>query len=375
MASRKVLKVRALRTFHGGGIPLYSFFIPGGLVLRIAQISRVGRDGQAVLEGFQRKEIRSHVKSIVEYLEGERVLFPNAIILSMSAEVEFKLSRGRHHRGLMAGADSGILEIPVYSSGQPVAWIVDGQQRSIALSQSKGQEILVPIIGFVSSNVELLREQFILVNKAKPLSNRLINELLPTVATVSIPRDLAPRRIPSELCTLLNQDENSPFYGLISQISSMDKEGSIVRDTAVVNMIRRSISNPLGALAAYKTNLESSPDIAMMYQVLLTFWSSVKIVFDDAWAKNPTQSRLMHSAGIEAMGILMDRLMARSFGQPNQGELICKWLQSIAPYCHWTSGTWESIGIKWNDIQNTGKHIKILADALVHLDFKLNTTI
>lgn len=375
MASKKILKVRSLRTFHGGSIALFSFFIPGSQVLRIAQISRVGRDDESVLEGFQRKEIRSHVKSIVEYLEGERVLFPNAIILSMSTEVVFKMSRGRHHRGLMSGADSGILEIPVYTSGQPVAWIVDGQQRSLALSQSKGTDILVPIIGFISSDVELLREQFILVNKARPLSNRLINELLPTVSAISIPRDLAPRRIPSELCSLLNQDANSPFFGLISQISSADKDPGIVRDTAVVNMIRRSINSPLGALATYKSNAENGPDIGMMYKVLSTFWSSVKVVFGEAWAKPPTESRLMHSAGIEAMGILMDRLLARSIGQPNQNECICRWLSAIAPYCRWTNGTWESLGLKWNDIQNTGKHVKALADALVQLDFKLNNTI
>ena len=49
------------------------------------------------------------------------------------------------------------------------------------------------------------REQFILVNKAKPLPTRLINELLPEVSAM-LPRDLNARRLPSELCNLLNRD-------------------------------------------------------------------------------------------------------------------------------------------------------------------------
>ena len=42
------------------------------------------------------------------------------------------------------------------------------------------------------------REQFILVNKAKPLPTRLINELLPETGGIVLPRDLSARKVPSE---------------------------------------------------------------------------------------------------------------------------------------------------------------------------------
>lgn len=42
------------------------------------------------------------------------------------------------------------------------------------------------------------------MNKAKPLPTRLINELLPEV-DVLLPRDLASRKLPSELCNVLNR--------------------------------------------------------------------------------------------------------------------------------------------------------------------------
>ena len=35
-------------------------------------------------------------------------------------------------------------------------------------------------------------------------------------------------------------------------------------------------------------------------------------VFPEAWGRPPTESRLMHSAGIEAMSLLMDRIMSRA---------------------------------------------------------------
>jgi DGQHR domain-containing protein len=71
-----------------------------------------------------------------------------------------------------------------------VAWIVDGQQRSLALAKADNPDIAVPVIGFVSDSLAIRREQFILVNKAKPLPTRLINELLPETGDILLPRDL-----------------------------------------------------------------------------------------------------------------------------------------------------------------------------------------
>ena len=92
----------------------------------------------------------------------------------------------------------------------------------------------------------------------------------------------------------------------------------MITDTALVKMIRASIQNPLGALASFKAVGDESADIQAMYRTLSTFWSAVRDVFSDAWGLPPTRSRLMHSAGIEAMGVLMDRVYARHAGKPNE---------------------------------------------------------
>jgi len=94
------ITVRALRTKQGDGADVYSFFMKGSEIVHVAEISRVARDEEDVLKGFQRKEIQNHVKGIVEYLDKGQILFPNAIILAVSSDVIFKQSRGPTPRGV-----------------------------------------------------------------------------------------------------------------------------------------------------------------------------------------------------------------------------------------------------------------------------------
>lgn len=361
------LVIRALRTQQGDRLTVYAFFVKGGDIVRVADISRIERSDTEGLKGFQRTEIKNHVKGIVDYLNHGQVLFPNAIILAMSPEVIFKASRGTKPTGDESIAESGTLTIPIHTEGNRVAWIVDGQQRSLALSQAKDKNIPVPVIGFVSDSLDVQREQFILVNKAKPLPGRLINELLPETSGVTLPKDLSSRKVPSELCNLLNQDKSSPFYKLIKRISDeKHKSGSVITDTAVITVIRNSLNNPLGALSQFRSaNGKDGIDLEGMYRVLCTYWSAVREVFPDAWGKDPRKSRLMHSTGILAMGVLMDRIYARLSSVDEDFKSIKRELERIEPSCRWTSGTWDLIGTPWNEIQNTPKDIKKLQDVLV----------
>jgi DGQHR domain-containing protein len=367
-SKQQELVLPAVRAIQGTNVPVYSFFLPGSQVLKIASISRVYRDEHEELQGFQRKEIRHHVRAITEFLDQGAVLFPNAIILSISSEVEFIRARGRRSKDSIEDATIGRLRIPLRPDGQPIAWIVDGQQRALALSATTNTDLLVPVVAFVSEDVNVQREQFVLVNKARPLPSRLINELLPEVFTY-IPRDLAPRKIPSELCNLLNQDNNSPFHNLIRRSSNQSQEGAVVVDTALINLMRRSIRHPLGALSPFKTGESGQPDVSQMYKTMVFFWSVVKEVFPDAWGKPPVESRLMHSAGLEAMGYLMDRIMSRAYGQRDMQNEVHNSLARIAPNCAWTQGIWEPAGLQWNEIQNTPRHIRTLADLLIQYDY------
>lgn len=360
------IALRALKTQQVDGVNIYAFFVPGADLLRIADISRVHRDEDGGLQGFQRKEIRNHVQSIVEFLDQGPVLFPNAIILAISPAAQFICARGSKPAGDVEASVAGTLRIPMPADGSKAAWIVDGQQRSLALAQAKNRSFPVPVVAFVSEDLAIHREQFILVNKARPLPPRLINELLPEVDGV-LPRDLAPRRIPSELVNLLNISSDSPFKNTIRRLSE-DNNEAVITDTALVKVIRNSINSPLGALAPFKATASRSADIAAMYGLLVAFWSAVREVFPDAWGRPATESRLMHSAGIEAMGFLMDRIMSRATGSVDPRRHAFDALERIAPQCCWTSGRWADLDRDWNDLQNVGRDIRMLSDQLARLD-------
>ncbi|MNG33187.1 hypothetical protein D3C84_1193800 [compost metagenome] len=75
----------------------------------------------------------------------------------------------------------------------------------------------------------------------------------------------------------------------------------------------------------------------------------------------------MHSAGIIAMGVLMDRIYAKIGGQRETYEAVLQELARVAPYCAWTSGQWPMINVQWNEIQSTPQDIKALQETLIRL--------
>lgn len=363
--------VRALRATQGDCVPVYSFFIPGHELLQVAAIARLGRSVKGKLDGFQRGDIKRHVAAITEFLDSGQVLFPNAIILALSSRAKFVRSRGKEPDGATSSGEIGTLYMPTIASGFPAAWIVDGQQRSLALSQSRNGDLAVPVVAFVSEDLAIQREQFILVNKAKPLSPRLVDELLPEVDAY-LPRDLATRKLPSALVDKLNRSVQSPFHTLIKRASDGPEATGVVNDRALVSAIRRRIESPLGALATFRKSGTRAADVDAMYKMLLDFWGAVKRAFPDAWGLPPTHSRLMHSVGIEAVSSLMDSLYMRLPPDEEAENFLLRSLQAIAPYCSWHRGRWSDIDKNWNELEYTSRDVRELTEQLVRLDSEVN---
>jgi DGQHR domain-containing protein len=360
-----VLAVRAVRTFQAGKA-VYAFFVAGADLLKIADISRVHRDAEGSLQGFQRKGIRSHVQAITEYLDQGPALFPNSIILAISPRARFTAARGERPEGDLRVAEAGTLRIPIPKDGMRAAWIVDGQQRSLALSQAKDKGFPVPVVAFASEELSVHREQFILVNKAKPLDPRLINELLPEVDAY-FPRDLAARKIPSLLVHRLQTAPDSPLQGIIRRVSE-GESAAVIIDSALIKGIRQSIASGLGALGPLKASGSQPADVDGMYRVLIAFWAAARDAFPEAWGRPATESRLMHSAGVEAMSLLMDRVMSRAAPGVDLYAHAYEALTRIAPHCRWTYGRWTELQRDWNEIQNVARDIKMLSSHLARLD-------
>jgi DGQHR domain-containing protein len=364
---RKIIRRRALRLEQDPAHPLYLFSLTGDELLAIAEISRISRNDAGKLIGYQRPEVKRHVQDIVEYLDGDHVLFPNSLILALSSGVRFRSSRGPGARDGLS--TSGVLEIPLPKASQAKpAWIVDGQQRVIALSKSKHRGFPIPVNAFVADEVDLQRDQFLRVNNAKPLPRGLITELLPEVSS-PLPAKLSAKKIPSAICDWLNRSEVSPFFGLIRRASTpkADKSQTIITDTSVVKMLEESLTHPTGCLFPYRNIATGETDFEGICSVLVAYWTAVKKVFPDAWGKPPEKSRLMHGAGVRAMGRLMDRIMPAIDANGHKAvEYVERELRRIAPGCRWTSGTWDDMNdLPWNEVENVPRHIRLLSSVLV----------
>lgn len=365
MKTRPPLTVRALRTYQAG-LPLYSFFLPGAMVLEIADLCRASRSERGLI-GFQRDSIKRHISGIVDYLNTGDVLFPNAILLAVSPQASFSRSRGPVPAGLVEAGDAGVLRLPRPSDGSKCAWIVDGQQRSIALAQAVDCHRAVPVVAFVSDDIQRHREQFILVNKARPLPRRLVDELLPELDARHLPPDMAVRQIPSALVNRLDCDASSPFHELVRRPTSPKVPTRVVLDAALLRVLQRQIEKPIGALAVHRSVNARSSNPTAMYQDVCVFWASVREAFPEAWGLPPERSRLMHSAGIMAMGALMDYLTPSANSMPNAREYFARTLNHMAPHCAWVDGTWPELDRAWNEIESTPRDIRILTEQLIRL--------
>lgn len=362
--SSSVLRCPALRIHQGGAHPVYSFSLTGDELLRVAAIDRLGRNAEGRLVGYQRPAVRRHIQNIVEYLNSEEVLFPNAVILALSTRARFKPSRGQngHHTVY------GLLEIPLpRPDEEATAFIVDGQQRTLALSKSRRRDRPVPVNAFIADEPAVQRDQFLRINSAKPLPRSLITELLPEIRT-PLPRHLAVNRAPSLMVELLNNDPESPFHGLIRRpsLQAGQRRRAVVTDSSLIRMLRESFHTPGACLFWHKSIALNRTDVPGARRVLFVYWDAVRHTFPEAWGLPPSRSRLMHGVGIRAMGRLMDRIMIGIDANDDRAYAAVRAeLAKVAPHCAWTRGTWEGLGYRWNDLQNVPAHVRMLSDFIV----------
>jgi DGQHR domain-containing protein len=345
---------RALRIEQNGAHPLYLFGLTGDEILSVADFSRVSRDDAGKLIGYQRPQVKRHIQDIVEYLDSGEIVFPNSIILALSSQARFTGSRGPQVGNALV--TSGTLELPIPRNNEPKpAWVVDGQQRVLALSKCKRRDLIVPVNAFIADQVELQRDQFLRINNTKPIPRGLLTELLPAVSS-PLPRHLELRKIPAAICDLLNTEGESPFCGLIQRASSQpeSRKQAVIADASIVKMLQESLTSPTGCLFPYRNIATNFTDMDGIWAVLVVYWSAVKRVFPDAWGKPPAKSRLMHGTGIQAMGRLMDKVMA-SINPRHDGalDMVEQELRLVEPACHWSQGRWPDLdNLRWDEIQN-----------------------
>lgn len=358
------LRLPAIQVRQGQNRMLYSFAVDGKLLSSFTTISRVSRNDAFEIQGYQRPEVLSHIAEIRSYLESDNPMIPNALVIAFDQTVRFELM-SREEDTELNYSQMGTLIIPIDPDLHPdkkPGWIVDGQQRTAAIRDANVLSFPICAVGFIASDAQEQREQFILVNSTKPLPKGLVYELLPATEA-RLPSLLQKRRFPTRIVERLNREEG-PLQG---RIRTPTVPGGIIKDNSLIKMLENSLSD--GALFRFRDSEHGAPDVDSMVLVTSGFFGAVAEVFRTAWGLPPTRSRLTHGAGIVSMGFVMDAIVDRhrEQGIPNK-EQFQNDLEPLRDVCRWTDGYWEfgpGAQRKWNEIQNIPRDIQLLANYLL----------
>jgi DGQHR domain-containing protein len=408
MKKREFIEVPAIAVLQCDKRELYAFAVDGKRLHEFAQVSRLGRQEHESIAGYQRPEVISHIAEIRNYLESEAPMLPNAIVVAFDTSVKFRPLAG-NARGNGARHGHLIIPLPEKGGGEKPAWIVDGQQRAAAIRDARVEAFPVFVTGFITDSIAEQREQFILVNSTKPLPKGLIYELLPAT-DVHLSTQLERKRFPACLLERLNYDSRSPLHLAIQTptnpfmdsgarsrrgFGAADERGrngeghgsavmveerggrnsprasgkiqGFIKDNSILRMLENSLHD--GALYRCKLERDGEMDTERMLQLLFNFWHAVAVVFQNAWQLPPTRSRLTHGVGIISMGHVMDAIADRyrAKGIPSEEEFVAD-LRPLEPVCSWTAGYWNfgtDSRPKWDEIQNTSRHIQTVANFLL----------
>jgi DGQHR domain-containing protein len=312
-----------------------------------ATIERIARDGEGHLSGFQRPQIASHIQEIKDYLKRDDAVLPNPIVVAFTDNVD-----------IQAISDE-VVQITIDVENGPPGLVVDGQQRLSALNLIPEKNFKVFVSALLCKDDAELRRQFVLINNTRPLPKSLIYELLPTVE--GLPHRFSSRSFAAGLASRLNYDPSSSLKGMINQHTN---PSGIISDNALQKVIMNSLHD--GILREFMRSPEG-PEKS--FQLISEFYRAVSLVFRNAWdGHKPKTSRLVHGAGIVAMGYVME-LLALNLGS-RTWEDFQKGLAPIVGKTAWTGGTWEfGQGDQrvWNSIQNTPSDASTLAHYLMRV--------
>ncbi len=316
-------------------------------ILSFARIDRIARRDNRSISGFQRPQIASHIKEIRQYLCQDDAILPNPIVIAFLSGVKV------HH----THNSSGHIRIDITDG--PIGFVVDGQQRLSALSGLEEKNFEVLVTGLLCVDEEELRKQFILINNTRPLPKSLIYELLPTVR--ALPERLSSRSIAATLVERLNFEEGSSLQNAIKMHTN---PLGFIQDTAVQKMIMHSLSD--GVL---RNLIQQENGLDRCYSMINNYFKAIRKVFPDAWnGRTPKTSRLVHSAGIIAMGYVMEYLHS-SRGASLTNE-FAQGIEMLKGKTSWTDGYWEfgpDNRKPWNAIQFIPRDYMELSQYLIRI--------
>lgn len=279
-------------------------------------------------------------------MEKPEAILPNPIVVAFTNNVQITDER-----------PDGRCTVAIDTASGAPGLVVDGQQRLTALGQMEEKDFQVFVSAIICRDEEELRRQFVLINNTRPLPKSLIYELLPTVT--GLPRRLGDRSVAADIAARLNYDETSSLKGMIYQHTN---PSGIIRDTAIQRVIINSMSD-----GVMREMIREADGADLSFWLISEFYRAVQFVFRSEWeAHTPKTSRLVHGAGIMALGYVMEVLALLDGARTWQD--FSKGLACLVDNTAWTSGEWnfgEDDKRHWKSVQNVNRDIVTLAQYLI----------
>jgi hypothetical protein len=204
-----------------------------------------------------------------------------------------------------------------------------------------------------------LQKQFILINNTRPLPKALVYELLTKVD--DLPHRMSSRAQAALVTEALNYRKGGSLKGMIKQQTNPK---GVITDTVLQCVIMNSLSDGALRLYAGEDRLLLQQGVALMNE----FYEAVKHVFTADWVGHtPKTSRLVHGAGIIALGYVMDYL--NSVTGATTRDDFARGLRLLVGKTAWSDGEWE-FGMerrRWNGLQNVPADIRQLSLYLVQI--------
>ena len=340
------IEFSAIRAPQSENHIVLSFTASAEEINQFSEIDRISRDAQGELSGFQRPQIANHIREIKDYLEKPDSILPNPIVVAFTRGVTISEIQG------------DMVRVKIDLSQGKLGLVVDGQQRLSALSQLTESKFKVFVSLIVCRDEAELRRQFVLINNTRPLPKSLIYELLPGVD--NLPGRLDSRSLASEFTNKINYSDWSSLKGLINQHTN---PVGIISDTAIQKVLMNSLSDGI-----MRDFMKEDRGSEKCLRLISEFYAAVQNVFPSAWkGHTPKTSRLLHGAGIQSLGYVME-VLAVLEGARDRHE-FAKGLGCLEGHTAWVGGNWDLGGgdiRHWKAIQNVNKDINTLAQYLVN---------
>jgi hypothetical protein len=175
---------------------------------------------------------------------------------------------------------------------------------------------------------------------------------------------------------LLNSRRRGPLEGKIKSISCPE---GVITSRSLIDVVRDSLTDghlyPVWTTIREQIDKAGDADLLPLVKRLESWWGAVSDVWPRAWDSKPRNSRLLHGAGIRALGVLMEWVHCK-IGIGDDSALVSRGrygdeLRLIKTCCSWQDGYWNWGGgaerVAWNQVQNNSAHIVQLAEHLIEL--------